>query len=469
MHGVVEAVYGSVVDLRFPLGSVPGLREALRIGATGPGAASELIEVQSELEPGLVRGLALRGGKGLRRGAAAERTGAMLTVPVGDALLGRVVDCLGHPLDGGPPIESRTYRPVHREPPALHEQRPELKISTTGLKAVDLLCPFARGGKTGLFGGAGVGKTVLLMEFIGSVIARHRGIAVFAGVGERIREGHELWQKLGETGLLGRTAMIFGQMDAPPATRLRVPHAALTIAEHFRDSQHTDVLLLVDNIFRFVQAGMETSALLGRVPSRVGYQPTLATELAEVEERITSTAGGAITSVQAVYVPADDLNDPGAAAVMEHLDARVILSRSMAAAGLYPAVDPLLSGSRLLEPEIVGRRHYDAAEAVRSTLTRYRELQDVIAMLGLDELAPEDRLLVRRARRLERYLTQPFVVSEVFTGRPGVRVELAETIEGCGRILDGAADGVDEHALYMIGGAEDLDRALSGARAEAAP
>jgi F-type H+-transporting ATPase subunit beta len=335
------------------------------------------------------------------------------------------------------------------------------QLLETGLKAVDLLCPFVRGGRTGLFGGAGVGKTILLLEFIRSITAAHSGVAVFAGIGERIREGHELWESFREADLLDRTAMVFGQMDAPPATRLRVPHAALTVAEYFRDRDQRDVLLMVDNIFRFVQAGMETSALLGRIPSRVGYQPTLATELAEVEERISSTEFGSITSVQAVYVPADDLADPGAAAVMKHLDARIILSRSMAAAGLYPAIDPLRAQSRLLDPRVVGERHYRVADRVRTTLARYVELEDVISMLGLDELSPEDRLMVGRARRLQRFLTQPFRVSEAFTGRRGVSVPLEETLTVCERLLGEEADGLDESALYMIGGLADFERALT--------
>ncbi len=453
MRGHIDAIFGSVVDVRFAPGTSPRLREALHV----TDANERALEVQSQVEPGLVRSLALEGSSGLARGMVVDATGSSLMVPVGRGLLGRVVDCLGHPLDGGPPIEAEEYRAIHQPPPAMHLHTSEQRPLHTGLKVVDLLCPFARGGKTGLFGGAGVGKTVLLMEFISAVTEAYHGVAVFAGVGERIREGHELWRDFTRSGLMDRTAMVFGQMDAPPATRFRIPHAALTVAEYFRDSESTDVLLLIDNIFRFVQAGMETSALVGRIPSRVGYQPTLATELAEVEERIASTAGGAITSVQAVYVPADDLNDPGAAGVMEHLDARVILSRSMAASGLYPAVDPLASESRLLDPQIVGTRHYVLAERVRQALARYHELQDVIAMLGVDELSAEDRQLVRRARRLERFLTQPFKVSEVFTGRRGVRVSLEETLDGSEQILAGALDEVDEQRLYMIGGLSELE------------
>ncbi len=455
MLGIVEAIQGGVVDVRFAEHATPAVREALRVVEPEP----RTLEVQGQLEPGLVRCLALQSTAGLSRQHRVEATGKPLEVPVGRMLLGRVIDCLGQPLDAGEPIVAAHRLPLHRSPPALHAHQAELKVLHTGLKVVDLLCPFARGGKTGLFGGAGVGKTVLLMEFISAITEAHQGLSVFAGVGERIREGHELWQDFARSGLLERTAMVFGQMDAPPGMRFRVPHAALSIAEHFRDTEPGDVLLLIDNIFRFVQAGMETSALVGRLPSRVGYQPTLSTELAEVEERIASTHSGAITSVQAVYVPADDLNDPGAAAVLEHLDARVILSRAMAASGLYPAVDPLRSESRLLDPQVVGERHYRLAERVRSTLARYRELEDVIAMLGIDELSQDDRLLVRRARRLQRFLTQPFKVSEAFTGRAGVRVPLAQTLDGCERILAGELDATDEQRLYMVGGLDSLEEA----------
>ncbi|MEZ4438315.1 MAG: F0F1 ATP synthase subunit beta [Polyangiaceae bacterium] len=458
MEGRVESVFGSVVDVRFAAGSIPEVNEALIVESPHQGT----IEVVAQRGEGVVRGLSLGTTEGIRRGMRVSATGGPITVPVGDGLLGRVIDCLGAPLDGGPPIVSDVRQSIHRAPPPIYRHQAKLEPLITGLKMIDLLCPFARGGKTGLFGGAGVGKTVLLMEFISAIVGRHRGVAVFAGVGERIREGHELWNEFRESGLAAQTAMVFGQMDAPPGTRLRVPHAALTIAEHFRDEGKGGghILLLIDNIFRFVQAGMETSASIGRVPSRVGYQPTLATELAAVEERIASTPEGSITSVQAVYVPADDLQDPGAAAVMGHLDARVILSRKMAAAGLYPAVDALLSTSRVLDASIVGERHARVAGEVRTVLARYRELEDIIAMLGLDELSGDDRRAVTRARRLQRFLTQPFVVSEAFTGRRGVRVPIDETLQGCERILEGAADDVDESRLYMIGGLEDLEQAL---------
>lgn len=447
MHGVIDAVHGSVVDVRFDGSSVPRVRDALTVEEP----RSRTLEVQAQLGQFRVRSLALEDSAGLVRGMRVRSSRSSLSVPVGPKLLGRVVDCRGVPLDGRGPVEAVAQHPIHRQAPPLHTHRAVVEPLFTGLKAIDLMCPFARGGKTGLFGGAGVGKTVLLMEFVGAITESQHGVSVFAGVGERIREGHELWKAFETSGLLERTAMVFGQMDAPPGTRFRVPHAALTIAEYFRDEEHKDVLLLIDNIFRFVQAGTETSALVGRLPSRVGYQPTLATEVAEIEERIASTDAGAITSVQAVYVPADDLNDPGAMAVVEHLDTRVILSRKMASAGLYPAVDVLRSESRLLDPHVIGHRHYGVASDVRRTLTRYHDLEDVIAMLGLDELAAEDRTLVRRARRLERFLTQPFTVSEAFTGRPGVRVPIESTLEGCEQILAGACDEIDEQQLYMIG------------------
>lgn len=455
MRGTIAAVHGGVVDVRFAPDAMPAIREALRTAEGG------VLEVQAHLDAGLVRALSLSPTAGLRRRMIVEATGGPLTIQVGRSLLGRVVDVTGEPLDGGPPVEETSRDAIHRSPPEMHRHDTQLSPMWTGIKVVDLLCPIARGGKTGLFGGAGVGKTLLLMELVDSVVRTYQGVAVFAGVGERIREGHELWRDFARGGVLDRTVMVFGQMDAPPGVRFRVPHAALTIAEHFRDREQRDVLLLIDNIFRYVQAGMETSALLGRLPSRVGYQPTLATELAEIEERIASTPEGAITSVQAVYVPADDIYDPGAAAIMAHLDVRVVLQRTLAAAGLYPAVDVIASQSKLSSPEILGARHYSVAEQVRGTLARYRELEDVIAMLGLDELSPEDRTLVRRARRLEKFLTQPFMVSEVFTGRKGERVSVEATIEGCEAILAGLVDEVEEDRLYMIGDLTAVKGALS--------
>ncbi len=445
--GIVLAVAGAVIDVEFPAHELPAVREQLTVDEQ----PEAVLEVHSQLSPTRVRAVSLGPTQGLRRFCRVRRLHHGLSVPVGPELLGRVVDCLGRPLDGKAAPACSRVLPIHRSAPPLHLQTGRLEMIETGLKAIDLLCPFVRGGKTGLFGGAGVGKTVLLMEFVDAIAGAHEGIAVFAGVGERIREGHELWEQFAQTHLLDKTVMVFGQMDSVPGVRLRVPQAALSIAEDFRDQTKSDVILLVDNIFRYVQAGMEVSTMLGRLPSRVGYQPTLATELAEVEERIASTIEGSVTSIQAVYVPADDLNDPGAAAVMRHLDARVVLSRSMAAAGLYPAVDPLSSDSRLLDPTLVGERHFKVAESVRQSLARYKELRDVIAMLGFDELSPDDQRVVRRARRLERFLTQPFKISEAFTGRPGVRVPLSDTLDGCERILAGEVDDVDEHDLFMVG------------------
>ncbi|MGF1465541.1 MAG: F0F1 ATP synthase subunit beta [Sandaracinaceae bacterium] len=446
LQGRIERIAGSVIDAQFE-GGAPSVRSALYTPED-----RRVFEVQAQLRHDVVRALALSPTAGLRRGTPVQTADEPLSMPVGRALLGRVVDCLGRPLDGGPPLPSGHRRSLHRAPPPLHRHRARDEAPLqTGLKVVDLLCPVTRGGKTGLFGGAGVGKTLLLMELVASVLGSHEGHAVFAGVGERIREGHELWTDFRRAGLLDRTAMVFGQMDATPGIRFRTPHAALSAAEHFRDEEGAHVLLLIDNIYRFVQAGAETSALVGHLPSRVGYQPTLATEVAEVQERIASTVDGDITAVQAVYVPADDLDDPGAASVVGHLDTRVILSRRLAAAGLYPAVDPLRSYSRLLDPAIVGRRHAEVARRVREALARYEELADVIAMLGLDELSASDRQLVTRARLLQRFLTQPFVIAESFTGRPGVRVDLEDTLSGCERILAGAFDRAAEEDLYMVG------------------
>ncbi len=459
--GRIVEITGAVVDVEFPSSDVPALRERLELESEH----EAVFEVHSQLSASRVRAVCLGNTRGLRRFVAVRRTHEGLTVPVGPGLLGRVIDCLGNPLDGGPSPSWERRMPLHRSPPPLHQQTGRLQMIETGLKTIDLLCPFVRGGKTGLFGGAGVGKTVLLMEFVDAVARAHDDIAVFAGIGERIREGHELWEQFREAGLLDKTVMVFGQMDSAPGVRLRVPHAALTISEALRDEGERDVILLMDNIFRFVQAGMEVSTMLGRLPSRVGYQPTLATELAEIEERIASTIIGSVTSIQAVYVPADDLNDPGAAAVIRHLDARVVLSRTMAAAGLYPAVDPLASDSRLLDPNLVGERHARVAQDVRTSLAHYKDLEDVIAMLGFDELSPADQQVVLRARRLQRFLTQPFKISEAFTGRAGVRVALSDTLDGCERILSGETDDVPEHELFMIGALPRRARA-SGSHSE---
>lgn len=452
--GVIEGVYGAAVDVRFAPDETPPVRAALSTLEKTP----RTLEVHAQLGRGQVRALCLDVSRGLFRGQEVKVTGPSLQTPVGPGLLGRVVDPLGRALDGKAAPVAAKMADLHRPPPTLSERKAGIEPLYCGIKVIDLLAPFGRGGKTGLFGGAGVGKTILLLEFISAVLGWHQGYAVFAGVGERIREGQELYASLKTAELLDRTSLVLGQMDAAPGTRLRVPHAALAQAEYFRDELGADVLLLVDNIFRYVQAGLETSTLLGRLPSRVGYQPTLAREVAEIEERIASTPQGAITSVQAVYVPADDLDDPGPASIVEHLDARVVLSRRQAAAGLYPAVDPLLSDSRLLDRDLVGETHVTVAAAVRHTLARYRELSDVIAMLGLDELSAEDRRTVARARRLERFLTQPFEVAEAFTGQRGARVPIEETLAGCSRVLDGEFDSVSEQALFMIGGTADLDR-----------
>ncbi|MGH7295896.1 MAG: F0F1 ATP synthase subunit beta, partial [Polyangiaceae bacterium] len=416
--GTIFRVRGSVVDVEFPEGSLPRTNEALRV--TTDDGRSIVMEVQQHLDPRRVRAVALAFTEGLRRGAPVEPTGAPITVPVGENVLGRLVDVLGNPIDRLPPFPLDTpRRPIHRPAPPLRAQAHGREVFETGIKIIDLLTPLARGGKAGLFGGAGVGKTVLLTELIRATVQRHRGIAVFAGVGERSREGNELWLDMRSSGVLAKTALVFGQMNEPPGARWRVAMTALAHAEYFRDEKHIDVLLLVDNVFRFVQAGGEVSGMLGRMPSRVGYQPTLATEIADFEERITSVAGAAVTSIQAVYVPADDMTDPAVAQLFTHLDAAVVLSRGLAAQGLYPAIDPLASASNLLDAGVVGAAHVRTAEQVRKTLAQYRELQDIIAMLGLEELSVEDRRTVARARRLQRFLTQPFLVTEAFTGRPG--------------------------------------------------
>jgi F-type H+/Na+-transporting ATPase subunit beta len=453
--GTVFRVRGSVVDVEFPEDALPRTNEALRVDS-GDGR-SIVLEVQQHLDPRRVRAVALAFTEGLRRGARVEATGAPISVPVGENALGRLVDVLGSPIDHLAPFpEDTPRRPIHRAAPPLHEQAHGREVFQTGIKIVDLLTPLARGGKAGLFGGAGVGKTVLLTELIRATVQRHRGIAVFAGVGERSREGNELWLEMRSSGVLAKTALVFGQMNEPPGARWRVGMTALAHAEFFRDERHTDVMLLVDNVFRFVQAGSEVSGMLGRMPSRVGYQPTLASEIAGFEERITSVAGAAVTSIQAVYVPADDMTDPAVAQLFTHLDAALVLSRGLAAQGLYPAIDPLASASNLLDPAVVGEAHVRTAERVRKTLAQYRELQDIIAMLGLEELSVDDRRTVARARRLQRFLTQPFLVTEAFTGRPGSSVPVGDTIRGCDAILSGACDDWPEAAFYMSGTIDDI-------------
>jgi F-type H+-transporting ATPase subunit beta len=442
--GTVVAVRGSVVDVQFPEG-LPEIQTLLRIDEP-----EVMLEVASHLDESTVRTFALSTTRGLSRGAQALDTGGPVHIPVGDAVLGRVLDMFGRPLDGrAAPQGPRTA--IYADPVPMSEQVTSQEIFETGIKAIDLLAPLEKGGKAGLFGGAGVGKTVITTELINNIATRYEGVSLFCGVGERNREAEEITREMGDAGVLERTVLIFGQMDMPPGVRFRVAHAALTIAEHFRDQQRRDVLLLMDNVFRFVQAGSEVSGLLGHMPSRVGYQPTMATELAELEERICSTAHGAITSVQSVYVPADDFTDPAVVHTMVHLSTSVVLSRKRASEGFYPALDLLNSTSRMLSPDVAGERHWNIAHEVRRVLAEYDDLKDIIAMLGLEELSPEDRQVVIRARRLERFLTQPFVTTEVFTGIPGAFVPLEKTIEGCARILDGEFDDVDESELYMIG------------------
>jgi F-type H+-transporting ATPase subunit beta len=451
--GRVEAVRGSVVDVLFPH-RLPQLRTRLEAGPD----RSVVVEVADLLTEQLARGIALTRTQGLARGALVVDTGGPLTFPVGEALLGRVLDVFGAPADGRAPIAGGERRGIHAAPLPLARRTTGGEPYATGIKAIDLLAPLERGGKAGLFGGAGVGKTVLITELIHNVVGRYAGVSVFCGIGERSREAEEIQREMRDAGVLDQSVLVFGQMSEPAGARFRVGHAALTAAEYFRDDARRDVLLLVDNIFRFIQAGTEVSGLMGRIPSRVGYQPTLATELAELEERIASTETASITSVQAVYVPADDLTDPSATHTFAHLSASVVLSRRRAGQGLYPAVDPLRSQSKLLTPDVVGRRHYEVARAVRRTLAELEELRDIIAMLGLDELSDADRRTVSRARRLERFLTQPFFTTEHFTGVAGRSVDLAATLEGCERILGDELEGVPEARLHMIG---ELQEALA--------
>ncbi len=460
--GRVVAVRGSVLDVEFPLGELPAIREALAVDwDVGP---SLMAEVQQHLNPQRVRAVALQGSSGLKRGTNVRRLGTPICVPVGRAVLGRLLNVLGETTDRGaalaPDIERR---PIHGAAPALERRSGARERFHTGIKAIDLLAPLIAGGKAAMFGGAGVGKTVLIMELIRTTVQRHAGISVFSGIGERSREGHELLTELAGSGVLARTALVFGQMNEPPGARWRTGLAALAIAEHFRDSEHQNVLLLIDNVYRLVQAGAEVSGLLGRLPSRVGYQPTLADEVAELEERITSVAGTAITSIQAVYVPADDFTDPAVAEIFSHLDSSIVLSRDMASEGMYPAVDPLASSSSLLDPRLVGEAHFEMAQEVRRTIAHYRELQEVIALLGIEELSAADRTAVKRARLLMRFLTQPFMVTEAFTGIPGRSVELDATLAGCSAILNGEADGWAESSLYMVGDlAEARERESKG-------
>jgi F-type H+-transporting ATPase subunit beta len=450
--GRVTAVRGAVVEVAFP-GEVPTINEALRVAVD---EREIVLEVVLHLDPHTVRSLAMESVAGLARGAKVKRTGQPITVPVGLETLGRLFNVLGEPLDGRPPLAEAERWPIHRPAPTLIRQQRGAEFLETGIKIVDLLSPMARGGKAGVVGGAGVGKTVLLEELIRTTVSRHGGVCVFAGIGERTREGNDLWLEMGRTGVLDHSVLLFGQMNAPPGARFRVGLSAITMAEYFRDHEKTEVMFLVDNIFRYVQAGSEVSGLLGRWPSAVGYQPTLAEDMAKLQERIASVDGTAITSVQAVYVPADDLSDPAVVQTFVHLDASIVLSRGAAAEGLYPAVDPLASTSKLLDPVHVGARHYEVALQVRELIARYRDLQDIIAMLGLEELSLADQSAVKRARRLLRFLTQPFFVTETFTGHAGRSVPVEQTIAGCEAILAGAFDAVDEGSLYMTGSIDEV-------------
>ena len=461
--GYVRQVIGTVIDVEFPTGDLPEIYNAVNVEMADNGATRTLVtEVQQHLGNNWVRCLALDATEGLRRGAAAEDTGAPISVPVGQETLGRIFNVLGEPIDPGEPISGDALRrPIHRPPPDYAEQETEAQMLETGIKVIDLIAPLARGGKVGLFGGAGVGKTVVNTELIRNLATEHGGLSVFAGVGERSREGNDLWHEMRESGVLDKTALVFGQMNEPPGVRLRIALTGLTMAEYFRDDENRDVLLFVDNIYRYTLAGMEVSALLGRMPSAVGYQPTLGTEVGELEERITSTNKGSITSFQAIYVPADDYTDPGVATTFGHLDAVVALERSLAEQGLYPAMDPLTSFSRILDANVVGETHYEAASGVLRTLQRYKDLQDIIAILGIEELTDEDRQAVNRARRIQRFLTQPFFVAEQFTGSEGRYVPVDETVRGFTEILEGRHDDLPENAFYMVGG---IDEAVEKAR-----
>ncbi|MBP6095689.1 MAG: F0F1 ATP synthase subunit beta [Methyloversatilis sp.] len=455
--GNIVQCIGAVVDIQFPRESIPKVFEALTLDeadGTHTAEAGLTFEVQQQLGDGVVRTIALGSSDGLRRGMKVKNTGAPISVPVGNATLGRIMDVLGRPIDEAGPIPTEERRSIHQKAPKFDELSPSVDLLPTGIKVIDLICPFAKGGKVGLFGGAGVGKTVNMMELINNIAKSYGGFSVFAGVGERTREGNDFYHEMEESKVLDKVAMVFGQMNEPPGNRLRVALTGLTMAEKFRD-EGRDILFFVDNIYRYTLAGTEVSALLGRMPSAVGYQPTLADEMGRLQERITSTKVGSITSIQAVYVPADDLTDPSPATTFQHLDATVVLSRDIASLGIYPAVDPLDSTSRQLDPLVVGEEHYACARKVQMTLQRYKELRDIIAILGMDELSPEDKLAVARARKIQRFLSQPFNVAEVFTGSPGKIVPLADTIKGFNMIVNGECDHLPEQAFYMVGGIEE--------------
>jgi len=462
--GKVAQVIGTVVDVEFPPDELPALYNALEIDS---GGGKIVLEVQDHLGNNWVRCLALSPTDGLERGAEAMDTGAALRVPVGRATLGRLFDVMGTPLDNLGEVKADDSWPIHRLPPSFEEQETSMQVLETGLKVVDLITPFTKGGKIGAYGGAGVGKTVIIMELIRNIATVHGGFSVFTGIGERSREGNDLWNEMKESGVIDKTVMVFGQMNEPPGVRLRVGLTGLTMAEYFRDVENQDVLLFIDNIYRYTLAGMEVSALLGRMPSAVGYQPTLATEMGELEERITSTKKGSITSFQAIYVPADDYTDPGVVTTFGHLDAVVALERSIAEQGLFPAVDPLTSTSRILDPSVIGEEHYRVAREVQRVLQRYKDLQDIIAILGIEELSDEDKLTVTRARRIQRFLSQPMFVTEVFTGRPGKYVKVEDTVRGFKEILEGKYDDLPEQAFYMVGGIEEVAEAAKTLGTEA--
>ncbi|QMT32826.1 F0F1 ATP synthase subunit beta [Conchiformibius steedae DSM 2580] len=454
-QGKIVQIIGAVVDVEFPRNAIPRVYDALKLVDV-----DLTLEVQQQLGDGVVRTIAMGSSDGLKRGMAVNNTGAPITVPVGKATLGRIMDVLGHPVDEAGPINAEQTRAIHQPAPKFDELSSATELLETGIKVIDLLCPFAKGGKVGLFGGAGVGKTVNMMELINNIAKAHSGLSVFAGVGERTREGNDFYHEMKDSNVLDKVAMVYGQMNEPPGNRLRVALTGLSMAEHFRDEKDEngkgrDVLFFVDNIYRYTLAGTEVSALLGRMPSAVGYQPTLAEEMGRLQERITSTQTGSITSIQAVYVPADDLTDPSPATTFAHLDATVVLSRDIASLGIYPAVDPLDSTSRQLDPMVLGQEHYDVARGVQSTLQKYKELRDIIAILGMDELSDEDKMTVMRARKIQRFLSQPFHVAEVFTGSPGKYVSLRDTIAGFKAILSGEYDHLPEQAFYMVGGIEE--------------
>ncbi len=451
--GVITQVIGPVVDVRFPPGKIPEINTALTV--TNPTINDQednlILEIAQHTGESTARCISMDTTEGLVRGMTAKNTGEMISIPVGKATLGRIMNVVGHPVDEMGPIESEKRYPIHREPPSFLDQDVSVKLMETGIKVIDLLEPYPRGGKVGLFGGAGVGKTVIIMELIHNIATHHGGVSVFGGVGERTREGNDLWLEMKESGVIDRTALVYGQMNEPPGARARVGLTALTAAEYFRDEEGQDVLLFIDNIFRFTQAGSEVSAMLGRIPSAVGYQPTLSYDLGELEERITSTKKGSITSVQAIYVPADDLTDPAPATTFSHLDATTVLSRQIAELGIYPAVDPLDSTSRILDPAVVGDEHYRVARRVQEAIQQYRDLQDIIAILGMDELSEDQKLTVQRARKIQQFLSQPFFVAEQFTGKEGRFVKIEDTVQGFKEILDGKHDDLPEQAFWMVG------------------